>query len=136
MTTNVLPSSPVTSNPAITTLAASNFGLPEGVFLTHAMAILLIVGTITVALRALPFAAIAPLRSSSFIAYLGMTMPVGVMSVLSVYALSASEEEPGGMIAGLIAVAATIALHLWRKSAALSIFGGTIFYMVLVNVVF
>jgi branched-subunit amino acid transport protein AzlD len=33
-------------------------------------------------------------------------------------------------------VAATAALHLWRRSATMSILFGTVIYMLLVNVVF
>ena len=36
----------------------------------------------------------------------------------------------------LLAVAAVAGLHLWKKNTLLSIFGGTAFYMLLVQVVF
>lgn len=36
----------------------------------------------------------------------------------------------------LLAVAAVVGLHLWKKNTLLSIFGGTAFYMILVQVVF
>ena len=35
-----------------------------------------------------------------------------------------------------LAVAAVVLLHLWRRNTLLSIFGGTAFYMVLVQLVF
>ena len=43
---------------------------------------------------------------------------------------------PGGWAPQLISVAAVVALHLWRHNNLLSIFGGTILYMVLVQTVF
>ena len=36
----------------------------------------------------------------------------------------------------LLAVAVVVGLHLWKKNTLLSIFGGTAFYMLLVQVVF
>ena len=36
----------------------------------------------------------------------------------------------------LLAVAAVVGLHLWKKNTLLSIFGGTAFYMLLVQEVF
>ena len=43
--------------------------------------------------------------------------------------------HPGRMLAPLVALAATVGLHLWRRSALLSIVGGTFVYVVLANTV-
>lgn len=43
---------------------------------------------------------------------------------------------PGGWVPQLVSVAAVVILHLWRSNTLLSIFGGTILYMVLVQAVF
>lgn len=42
---------------------------------------------VTWGLRALPFAALAPLRASAVLHHLSERMPVGVMVILTVYAL-------------------------------------------------
>ncbi|MFD0349492.1 AzlD domain-containing protein [Kitasatospora aburaviensis] len=42
---------------------------------------------VTWGLRALPFAALAPLRSSAVLHFLSVRMPVGVMVILTVYSL-------------------------------------------------
>ncbi|MEX3505297.1 branched-chain amino acid transporter permease [Corynebacterium sp. LK2510] len=110
--------------------------LPEGVELAHVAAVLLPIGVVTVLLRALPFSFVRVLKGSPFIEFLGWHMPVGVMTVLVVYALLNSQGAPGGLAAGAIAAAFTLALHAWRRSAGLSILAGTAFYMVLVNLAF
>ena len=44
--------------------------------------------------------------------------------------------EPSGFLPQLIAVGVTAGLHLWRRNTLLSIFGGTVCYMLLVQLVF
>ena len=111
-------------------------GLPEGVTLAQTMAVLLPVGIVTVALRWLPFAFVSALKGNQFFDLLARTMPVGVMAVLVVYTLHGQREAPGGMLAALIGVAVTLGLHAWRRDSGLSILGGTLAYMGLVNLVF
>lgn len=111
-------------------------GLPEGVTLTMVLGVLIPVALVTVALRQLPFSALKLLKGSEFVGMLGMTMPVGVMAALVIYTLHSQLAAPGGLGASLIAVAVTVALHAWRRSAGLSIVGGTLSYMLLVNLLF
>lgn len=111
-------------------------GLPAGVSLTAVLAVLVPIAVITVLLRAVPFSVRRSLGSSSLVQLLGVTMPVGVMVVLVVYTLAGQTEAPGGLIPGLIAIALTVGVHLWLRRPAVSILLGTVFYMVLVNVVF
>lgn len=110
--------------------------MPEGVDLGMVAAVLVPVAIVTVGLRQLPFSFVKLLKESQLIGLLGVTMPVGVMTVLVVYTLRSQAEAPGGILAACLAAAFTAGLHLWRHQSALSIFGGTAFYMVLVNLVF
>ena len=82
------------------------------------------------------FAAMKFFRESALVAWLGIAMPVGVMIVLVMYTLVDSTDKPGGVGAALIAVAFTVGLHLWKRSATWSILLGTALYVVLVNWVF
>lgn len=127
----------------VSTLATA--GLPEGVQLMPTVWILIAIFLVTVALRGLPFAALKFFKESQLVAWLGLVMPVGVMTVLAIYAMKstaagASEGAAGGALAGwlplALGIAFTVALHLWRRSASLSILLGTVFYVVLVNWVF
>jgi branched chain amino acid efflux pump len=88
-------------------------------------------------LRALPFAALVRLRASRTVHYLSTRMPAGVMVILVVYCLRDLPHVPGTrLLAALVALAATIGLHLWRRNVLLSILGGTAIHVVLVSTVF
>ena len=117
-----------------TTLASA--GLPDGVELGPTLAILSAIFLVTVGLRALPFAALRFFRESRLVAWLGLSMPVGVMAILVLYTVIEGGDSPTGFVPVMIALVFTVALHVWRRSATLSILLGTVFYVVLVNVVF
>lgn len=121
---------------AATANAAAEYGLPPGVSLSMVLAVLLPIFAVTFALRALPFAALRFFRESTLVAWLGLAMPVGVMSILVMYTVIGGGEQPGGLLAVLAALVFTVVLHLWRRSATLSILLGTLCYAVLVNLVF
>lgn len=112
------------------------YGLPEGVTLVQVFAVLIPIGVITVLLRWLPFAFVTALKGSQFFGLLGRMMPVGVMVVLAVYTLFGQQSAPGGIPAALAGVAVTLGLHAWKRDSGLSILGGTLAYMGLVNLVF
>ena len=69
--------------------------------------------------------------------YLGRTLPAAMMGLLVVYCfknvswLSGSHGAPE-----LLASAAVVGLHLWKRNVLFSIAGGTALYMVLVQAVF
>lgn len=69
--------------------------------------------------------------------YLGRVLPPAMMGLLVVYCfknvswLSGSHGAPE-----LLATAAVVGLHLWKKNVLLSIAGGTALYMVLLQAVF
>ncbi|MGI5176191.1 branched-chain amino acid transporter permease [Dactylosporangium sp. CA-152071] len=91
---------------------------------------------VTWGLRALPFAVLARLRASHTITYLSTAMPAGVMVILAVYCLRDLPSAPTHrLLAVLLALAATIGLHLWRRSALLSILGGTAIHVALASTV-
>ncbi len=72
-----------------------------------------------------------------FIRYLGHALPPAVFSMLVVYCLKNVQLTGGSHgLPELIAIAVVAALHLWRKQTLLSIAGGTIVYMLLVQLVF
>ena len=108
--------------------------MPDTLYVASAIAVMALT---TFALRALPFALLRPLRSSALVAYLGVYLPAGIMLVLVMYSLRhVSISAPAHGIPEVLAVSATVGVHLWRKNAVLSIVGGTVIYVVLVNYVF
>ena len=69
--------------------------------------------------------------------YLGRFLPPAVIAMLIVYCYRGmSFTELSGWLPGLIAGLAVVVLHVWKKNDMLSIVGGTILYMVLVQSVF
>ena len=72
-----------------------------------------------------------------FLEYLGKALPPAVFAMLVVYCFKSVSllSSPYG-IPELLAAVAVIALHLIFRKMLLSIVAGTVFYMVLVNLVF
>ncbi len=103
--------------------------MPDTGYLIAAVAVCTVV---TWSLRALPFAALTPLRTSAVVDYLGRCMPVGVMVILAVYTLRDITVPQLWPTAGCLA--ATLALHLWRRNAVLSVLTGTAAHVVLTTV--
>lgn len=110
--------------------------MPAGVSLATIATVLVPVGLITVVLRQLPFSFVKWMKDSEFFSLLGLMMPVGVMTILVVYTVHGQAGALGGIWAALLGVLVTFLLHLWKRESALSIFGGTASYMLLVNIVF
>lgn len=99
---------------------------------------ILVIAVITAALRFLPFLVFPDGRKRpGIITYLGAVLPYGVMAMLVIYCLKGVTllAWPHG-IPEALAILAVVGLHLWRKNTLLSIFGGTAFYMVLVQLIF
>lgn len=97
--------------------------MPEPGYVAGALAAAV---AVTVALRALPFVAKAAVKDSPLLADLGRWMPLGAVTVLAVYGVSRIDPAgPDRGAGGLLGVAVTIAVHLWRRNLLLSIVAGT-----------
>lgn len=92
----------------------------------------------TMITRFLPFMLFpAGKETPKFIEYLGRTLPYATMGLLIVYCLKdVNIAAPPFGLAELLAVLATVLLHRWKGNPLLSIGGGTVFYMILVQMVF
>lgn len=88
--------------------------------------------------RAAPFLLFpAGKPTPKYIRYLGNVLPSAMFGLLVVYCLkNVSLFVPSYGIPELIALAVVVALHLWRRQMLLSIAGGTVCYMLLVQLVF
>ena len=72
-----------------------------------------------------------------YIQYLGKVLPAAVFGLLIVYSLKNVSVFSGSHgIPELISIALVTALHLWKRQMLLSIAGGTVCYMLLVQFVF
>ncbi|MDK4257645.1 branched-chain amino acid transporter permease [Corynebacterium propinquum] len=113
-----------------------NYGLPEGISLSQVLAVLIPVGIVTVVLRQLPFSFIKVMRGSPLVATLAKLMPVGVMVALVIYTIFQRPFSTAVVASTAVGIAATVGLHIWHRSPALSIIGGTAAYVGCINVVF
>ena len=95
-----------------------------------------VLGTLTT--RFLPFNIFnVDKETPPYIKYLGYMLPPAVFGLLVVYALREVEiTSVSGFMPEMLAVILIIILHYWKNSMLLSIAGGTIFYMILVQMVF
>lgn len=88
--------------------------------------------------RWLPFCLFPENRQPpAVVLYLGRVLPPAMMGLLVVYCLKnvAWTAAPHGL-PELLAIAAVALVHVWKGNVLLSIAGGTVLYMVLVQVVF
>ena len=92
----------------------------------------------TMLTRFLPFLLFpAGKPTPKYIQYLGRMLPMAVFGLLVVYSLKDVSVFSGSHgIPELIAVAVVVCLHLWKRQMLLSIAGGTVCYMLLVQLVF
>ncbi|MDO4154891.1 MAG: branched-chain amino acid transporter permease [Clostridia bacterium] len=92
----------------------------------------------TMLTRFLPFLLFpADKPTPKYLQYLGKVLPAAVFGLLVVYCLKNVDILSGSHgIPELLAIAVVVALHLWKKQMLLSIAGGTVVYMLLVQFVF
>lgn len=92
----------------------------------------------TVLTRFLPFLVFpAGKPTPKYIQYLGKVLPSAVFGLLIIYCLKNVNIFTGShAVPELLSIAVVIALHLWKRQMLLSIAGGTVFYMLLVQFVF
>lgn len=92
----------------------------------------------TMLTRFLPFLLFpAGKPTPKYIQYLGKVLPAAVFGLLVIYSLKNVSLFAGSHgIPELISIVIVIGLHLWKRQMLLSIAGGTVCYMLLVQFVF
>ncbi len=104
----------------------------------HSAAMVAVIALVTLALRLLPFLIFGgKQKTPEYITYLGRVLPCAIMGMLVLYCLKDVTllRSPHGA-PEFIACAAVVLLHLWRRNTLISIVGGTVCYMILVQLVF
>jgi len=104
----------------------------------HAVLLVAVTSAVTILLRFLPFAIFSGSRKTpAYVTYLGKVLPYAIMGMLVVFCLKGISltAAPYG-IPEAIACALVILLHVWKRNTLISILGGTVCYMVLVQLVF
>lgn len=104
--------------------------------LLQRIAIVAIVAAGTMLTRFLPFRVFSK-STPRYVSYLGKVLPPAVFGLLVVYCLRNITLLTGSHgLPELLAIAVVVVLHLWRRQTLLSIAGGTVCYMLLVQLVF
>ncbi|MGN1191144.1 MAG: branched-chain amino acid transporter permease, partial [Dorea sp.] len=103
--------------------------------LTEQMITILMVVLGTMVTRFLPFLLFpADKPTPKYVQYLGNVLPAAVFGLLIVYCLKNVSLFSGSHgLPELIAIAVVVGLHYWKRQMLLSIAGGTICYMLLVQ---
>ena len=104
----------------------------------HDALLIVVAVLVTAATRFIPFLIFGEKRKTPpIIEYLGTVLPCAIMGMLVVYCLKDVSFLKGSYgIPELIACVVVAALHVWKRNSLLSIGGGTVCYMLLVQLVF
>ena len=92
----------------------------------------------TLTSRFLPFLVFSPQKPTpGYVLYLGKALPLAIFGMLVVYCLKDVSFIAGSHgLPEIIAIAVTAGIHLWKRKMLLSVAGGTVCYMLLVQLVF
>lgn len=102
----------------------------------HAFLLIAVVALVTMGIRFLPFVVFRK-KTPKLVLYMGKVLPFAIMGMLVVYTLkNVTPLEGNHGVPELIGVLLVVFLHKWKHNTLLSIVGGTIIYMLLVQVVF
>ena len=106
--------------------------MPDPLYLAG---VLTVVFVITLALRAVPFAILKPLRESVFVGTMALWMPAGILAILALSTFLTSAAGGGHrLVCASIAVAVTASVHLLAgRRTLLSVGAGTLTYVLLLN---
>ncbi|MBR4068816.1 MAG: branched-chain amino acid transporter permease [Clostridia bacterium] len=91
----------------------------------------------TMLTRFAPFLLFSGRETPKYIQYLGKALPGAIFGMLVVYCLkNVNPMVYSHGLPELLAIAVTVVLHLWKRQMLLSIAGGTVCYMLLLQLVF
>ena len=99
--------------------------------------VILVCAACTFLERLLPFLLFRKGKTPALVSYLGKVLPTAIMATLVIYCLrTTSFAAVNGFLPQGIGVAVTALLHLWKHNTLLSVLGGTVVYMCMVQFVF
>ena len=104
----------------------------------HDILLVVVVALVTMLTRFLPFLIFGGKKQTpALITYLGKVLPFAIMGMLVIYCMKdvAFLSAPYG-IPEILGCAVVALLHIWKRNSLLSIGVGTVFYMILVQLVF
>ena len=104
----------------------------------HGVVLVAVIALVTLLLRFLPFLIFNGKREAPrYILFLGEKLPYAIIGMLIVYCLRGVRFAAlGGWLPSALGVGVVAGLHVWKRNTLVSILGGTLVYMFLVQVVF
>ena len=99
---------------------------------------MVVAALVIIATRFIPFLLFGGSRKTPpLVTHLGKVLPFAIMGMLVIYCMKdvAFLSAPYG-IPELLSCAAVALLHIWKRNTLLSIGGGTVLYLLLVQLVF
>ncbi len=104
----------------------------------HSILLIIVMSAITFLTRALPFIIFNGKKETpKVITYLGTVLPFSIIGMLIVYCLKDVSflQSPFGL-PEIISIIIVAVLHIWKRNTLLSIVGGTVGYMLLIQMIF
>jgi len=104
----------------------------------HSILLIVVISVVTMLLRFLPLWIFGNgQQTPKLIQYLGKVLPYAIMGMLVVFCLKGVSitSVPFGL-PELLACVVVVGLHVWKRNTPVSIVGGTVVYMILVQMVF
>lgn len=104
---------------------------------TYAVIAILLAALMTFLTRAIPFALFGGNKKMpNAVHYLGKVLPPAIIATLLIYCLRNMELfSLASVLPQVIAIAVVAVLHLWKRNTLLSIAGGTVVHMILLQAV-
>ena len=108
----------------------------------EAVVVTLAIGVMMLALRLIPFLIFSKRHTPKFFSFIEKFIPPLSIAVLFVVCIKSSTsdlivanpkfvEEIPSVVCAVLSISVTALLHIWKGNAMISIFGGTILYMIL-----
>lgn len=104
----------------------------------HSVLLIVVISFVTMLLRFLPLWIFGNGKQTPrLVQYLGKVLPYAIMGMLVVFCLKGVSltSAPFGL-PEILACTVVVGLHVWKRNTPVSIVGGTVVYMVLVQMVF
>ena len=101
---------------------------------SQALISILVMSAVTLFTRAAPFILFDRESPSKTVLYMGRALPLAIIAMLIIFCLRNIDFLSGSRgIPELISAILVVLLHLWKRNNLLSIFGGTIIYMIILQ---
>jgi branched-subunit amino acid transport protein AzlD len=102
---------------------------------TYIIVAIIMSALITLITRSLPFVIFRSKRKvGPALSFIAKTLPVAVITILIVYSIShITFVSVDGWIKEVAGIIFVVALHLLKRNTLLSVLGGTLFYMLLIQ---